>query len=177
MSEMTIAQGLRAAKKLKNELAEIKARLTGSVAYEDGKLPAYAFGPQWVTYQAKSKELARLEGRIAQANGRGTVTVAGESFAMSYAIRQLAEFKSQIALLKCLAVRAQATTTEEREAWKEDEQGRARRIKKDVTIVCALPEAERDRQVDLLQGAFDALNNLVEAANHRIELPPVSPEH
>jgi hypothetical protein len=163
MNKLTISQALRRVKKLKGKLSELRARGTKSVTFQEGKRPAFSFSSCLEDTQAVRKELIVLETQIAFTNAATTLEWRGELMALAFAIRTLAEYKSEIAWLKSLPVRAEETTEEE--TWEYDEE--AKRVKKITRFTCHLTEDTQVNLMDEIQDNFDALNSLVESMNHQ----------
>lgn len=167
MADLTISQGLRQAKKLKGQLAELQNRAFTSVSYKASQKPAFDFADTLAKLESVRAELVSLETRIALANARATVQCDGADVPLVQAVRQLQELKGSIAWLKTLPSRAQTDTTEDEWDFTDD----GKRTKLPVPWKCDLPEADRAAKAEALQAKFDALNDAVERANHTTVLP------
>lgn len=166
MAELTISQGLRQAKKLKGQLAELQVRASSNVSYRQDTKPAFDFRETLERMAEVRASLVELESRIAIANATTTISLGGDSTPLVYAVRILQELKGTIAWYKGLPCRAQETTHED--DWDYDGD---KRTKTRTAWTCSLPEAERAAKVESLQAEFDAVNDLVERANHSTVLP------
>lgn len=165
--KVTIAQALRRIKKLKGTIAEQSTRALQSVSYVQGKVPAFRFTVAVSQLNEARRELLDLEARVAVANAKKTITNgSGEKVVLALAIRQLQELKGQIAFLRSLNLRSE-TVREREQNWDDEQLKHITRIN-EVVYVSDLSEADRDREVKLLQDQFETLNNVVEEANHSV---------
>lgn len=165
--KVTIAQALRRIKKLKGTIAEQSTRAQQSVSFIQGKVPAFRFATAVSQLNEARRELLDLEARVAVANAKKTVVnSSGDKVVLALAIRQLQELKGQIAFLRSLNLRSE-TVREREQNWDDEQLKHITRIN-EVVYVSDLSEADRDREVKLLQDQFETLNNVVEEANHSV---------
>jgi hypothetical protein len=162
MNNMTIAQALRHAKKLKGRIDEARTRATGCVSFYADAAVAFDFAEQLKRADDASAELAELQGRLAVANARETLTHDGATVTVAHAVRVLQELRGRIAWLRALAVK-QTERGNEMVAVYIPAQGHMQTPRE---VVCRLPEATKAARVDELQEKFDTLNAAVEALNH-----------
>jgi hypothetical protein len=161
----TISQGLRQIKRLKGRMAELTARAAASVSYEAGKKPPFEFGNTRADLDKVREQLVRLEAAVARANATTDIQHDGRTMSLAEAIRRLQENKAEIAWLAGLTLRQGTERTPVNE-W-DDETHRPVRRLHEVTYETCLTEPERVAQIDALRNRFEALNDAVEAANHR----------
>lgn len=161
----TIAQGLRAIKRLKGRMAELTNRAATSVSYEAGKKPPFDFKATRQEVDEVRERLVRLEAEVARANATTEVNYEDRIMSLAEAIRRLQETKAEIAWLTGLHLRSGTERSHENE-WDDESHRNVRRLV-EVTYEAALTEPERVGQVDALRNRFEALNDVVEAANHR----------
>jgi len=164
----TISQGLRHIKRLKGRMGELSARASASVSYEAGKKPPFDFNATREEVGKVREELVRLEAAVARANATTDIRDGDRTLSLAEAIRRLQEIKAEIAWLSGLTLR-QGTERAFEDAWN-DEFHRLVRRPQEVTYESCLTEPQRVEQVDALRNRFEALNDAVEAANHRTEI-------
>jgi len=165
--KVTIAQALRRIKKLKGQIAEHSTRAQQGVSYVQGKTPAFRFAEAVNALRTARQEMLDLEARVALANAKKTVTNAlGNKITLAQAIRQLQEWKGDIAFLRRLNLRSEIVREREQN-WDEEQMKHITRVM-EVAYVSDLTEQERDVQIKSFQDAFEDLNNLVEEANHTV---------
>lgn len=166
-ASVTVAQALRRVKKLKGQIAEHTQHITEGVSYVSTKVPAFRFESEMSALSSARDEMVNLEARVAVANANTIVTdSAGRKVTLSHAIRQLQELKSEIALLKGLNLRSE-TVREREQEWSDAECKTITHIN-EVVYVSDLSEVDRAARVKQLQNRFEALNNIVEDANHTV---------
>ncbi len=165
---ITISQGLRHIKRLKGRMGELSARASASVSYEAGKKPPFDFNATREEVGKVREELVRLEAAVARANATTDIRDGDRTMSLAEAIRRLQEIKAEIAWLSGLTLR-QGTERAFEDAWN-DEFHRLVRRPQEVTYESCLTEPQRVEQVDALRNRFEALNDAVEAANHRTEI-------
>lgn len=171
MSEtLTISQALRRIKKIKGQLAESRARAANSVTHRFADQPAFSFGTCVEQADTLRKELVEMQARVALANAVTTVVWDERITPLCLATRLLDEYKSEIAWLRGLVVKAQPDVVEEETDYNVVSGKNDRR---DVRFKCALPEAKRAAEVARVQDLFDRLNDAVEQANHKTTLQPL----
>lgn len=165
--KITIAQALRRVKKLKGQIAEYSTRAQQGVSYLSTKVPAFRFAEAMVALKAARAEMLDLESRVVIANAKKTLTISdGRKVTLALAVRQLQELKGEIAFLRGLTFRSE--TVREREIeWNDDQMKNLTRFT-EVTYQSDLTEQDRAAQIQVLQDAFEDLNNLVEEANHTV---------
>lgn len=167
MTGMTISQALRKISKLKGVLKEQLDRAERAVTYVSTDAPAFMFTESWEAAEAARAELIALETALRVTNAGTTFDFQGKGITLSEATCRLQECKGKITWLKALRSRAQASRTEvEHVAVLYSD----KLVEKSVTTVCALPEGKRAEWVKAEQDFFDALNDAVEAVNHRTAL-------
>jgi len=165
-NKLTIAQALRRIKNLKGQIAEHSQRCTAGVSYPVDKVPAFRYRESVDAMALAQAEMIDLEARVAVANATATVTDEGNEMVLAKAIRTLQEFKGNITFLKGLNLRAETVKVRTQD-WDEVEMKTLSRVE-ETTYVSDLTEQERDKNVKALQARFEALNNLVENANHLV---------
>ena len=161
--EMTISQCLRRIAKLKGEMKELLARAQQSVSYDEAAPPAFSFVDTMKEIEKTREELIKLETLLRVTNAWTEFKFGGRTLSLAEATVILQEHKARIAWLKALPCKAQAKTSSSKLDY--DDEGE--RVKVTVNTICALPEAERAKQVKDTQEAFDALNDVVENLNHK----------
>lgn len=162
MSQMTISQALRRAKKLKGLISENLQRAQAGVSYRADSEPAFKFPTSMEKAGEARRELIEIEGRLAATNVATTVEFEGKAISLALAVRILQDLKAQIAWYRALPVRPQEDSSEESHDYSPE----GRLIPVSVKWKCDLPEARRAEAVDGLQDRFDRLNDLVENRNH-----------
>ncbi len=167
MSDLTISQALRAVARLKGNLAKYKDRAAKSVTYKLGDTPAYQFSAMLEKIDSVRADLIVLESRIAITNASTRVSFDGKSLTLTQGLKQLQEYKDELAWLATLDSRAGENTK------KHETQHRAGGYE-DVPVDyrCDFPEARRSDRLDAVQAKFDALNDALERKNHETPLQP-----
>lgn len=166
MADLTISQALRRIKKLKGELAEYTARATASVAYQANREPAFKFGECMEKAETSRQELLSLQARLAETNATTLVKFDGKEFSLSFATRQLEEFKGQIKFIEGLPVRDHAKSYEDTFDYNDD----MKRVKISNEWRCELPKSQQAEAIKKFKEKFDTLNDAVETTNHRTVL-------
>lgn len=161
MSNLTLSQALRSIARLKGKLAEYRLRAQLAVTYRSEAKPAYVFQEMCDKARETLAELIALETRVAITNATTGCVIGGER-TLAEAIRTLQEWKGEIAWLKTLAVRDDVITADSMTEYGDD--GNRKSVK--ISYTCDLPVAKRNQQIEKIQEAFDALNDLVEKTNH-----------
>jgi hypothetical protein len=164
MSQLTISQSLRRIKRVKGKIAEYKTRAVQSVSHVKDKKPTFDFKAVREQLAAAKEELIGLESAVAVANAARTVTFEGREMRLAEAIRRLQELKDEMSWLPQLNLREGVERTSEFE-WDESK-GVQVRVVREITHVSHLSEVERVAELDMLRDRFEALNGLVESANH-----------
>lgn len=167
-SDMTIAQAIRLVSKLKGQLGELQARGLTCVTFKVSEEPAFQFQKTCDDIAAVSAKLVDIQSRVAAAGATVSLTWEGNLVRLGKAVRLAQEMRSQIAWLKTLPVRAQATTTTSETEY---DFAVEKHVRRDIPWTCSLPEAARAEQIQVLQDRFDALNGLIETTNHSTPLP------
>jgi len=166
MSSLTISQGLRQVARLKGKIAESKTRLAGSVFHRDDQPPAFQFSATVERLKVDKAELIKLESRIALTNASTKVEFEGRQITLSEGIKRLQEAKDDIAWLKAIPCQAASTGfILEHVRLPNGEYGHQK-----ASTTCHFTEQQRSDEVDKVQAAFDALNDLIEKKNHETEL-------
>lgn len=164
MSKMSISQGLRRIKKLKGRMGELNARAAGSVSYEKGKPPAFAFQATRDELVTIREELVTLEASVARANAVTEIECDGKRLTLAEAVRRLQECKAEMTWLASLHLRT--GVEQQREHVYDEQSGRSQVVKIDREYVAELTEVERAAELETLRGRFERLNDAVETANH-----------
>lgn len=163
---MTIAQALRRIAKLKGEHKELLERAAAAVSYPIKQPPAFEFPAMMEQAQLKRAELVGLEAALRVTNAMTKVEFSGRTASLTEATIVLQEYKSHIAWLRGLAVRAHEQTFDESFDFNDE----MKRVKTVTEYTCELPEAKRAALVAETQTKFDDLNDIVESVNHRTSL-------
>lgn len=163
--DMTISQALRKISKLKGTLKEQLDRAMSSVLYEEA--PAFSFTNSWEQAEAARTELVKLETALRVTNAVTKFDFRGRAVTLSEATCMLQEAKGKIAWLRTLPSQAQAERNVPSMEW---DDSASKTIKTTKKITCDLPEAKRADWVKHEQDLFDALNDAVEAVNHRTQI-------
>lgn len=166
---MNIAQGLRRIKQLKGQMAELTARAASVVSYQQDKEPDFKFDDVRGEIVTVREELIGLEAAVARANATTIIEVDGKRMTIAEAIRRLQEAKAEKAWLAGLRLRY--GTEETSKVDYDTETGRPVRRKETVVWVSRLTEPNRVELQRQLQDRFDRVNDAVETANHRTDLP------
>lgn len=163
--QMTVSQGLRRIKKLKGLLSEAQTRAAAASSWIEGQEPAFTFEEQRKLRSDHQAEIIRIETGIARANAQTRITVESREITLAQAIRELQELKADLAWLPTLNLRAGTESTTE---YVYDEvNGRNIPRTKSITHKAAMTEPERVVQIQTLRDRFEAINDVVETANHR----------
>lgn len=166
MDEITISQAIRKVKELKGKLAKAQGNAAGSMSYAVKEPPAYSFQAEIQNMTDLSKNLIRMQTAIARANANTMLRWEGHEVPLIWAVKRLEEIKGRITWLEALPVAAQSETvveTWEYQTFEDD----LKRVKSEKKMRCELPQAERDKAVQLAQDEFNRLNDVVETINHR----------
>jgi|SRR6185295_9170205 len=166
MANVTIAQALRRAKKLKGQIDESRTRAAGCASFFTDSPPAFQFDEQLKRADGACDELAELESRISAANAANSIVWRDRNLQLCWCVRMLADLKGRLAWLRALQVKQQASTMELVNVHTPGVgyQQMARPAE------CKLPEAAKAALIEQIQDRFDELNALVEAANHTITI-------
>lgn len=174
-SNLTISQSLRRISFLKGKLNELSGRAAASVSYVAGKKePTFDFDETRDALEKAREELLQLEASVARANAMTRIDWKDRKVTLAEAIRRLQEFKGQIAWFNGLPIRE--GSEESTEPVYDELTGRHIRQKVTTVYVTKLTERQHVAEVDRLKDEFQALNTLVEAANHRTEVDWCQPE-
>ncbi len=169
---MTISEGLHLRSNLKKKLGDLAARATSSVTYQSDKLPAFDFAEVTAQADRATSQLVDLEDRIARANAATTLPATWDTSqprrSLTWAVRRLNQYKSEIAQCKALPCRAQEKTYEEERDYDAE---LSKYVIKRAEYTCKLPEARRAALLEDLQEKFDRLNAVVEHLDHVTVLP------
>jgi hypothetical protein len=168
MDAMTISQALRKISKLKGTLKEQLERAQSSVVYTTDNAPAFSFTSSWEQAEAARDALIALETALRVTNAVTKFDFKGKPMTLSEATCRLQEIKGTISWVKGLRTQAQAERTEKEYVSITYNSDKA--IEKITVTKCDLPEAKRAEWVKREQDQFDALNDAVEAVNHRTTL-------
>jgi len=165
--ELTIAQALRKVKDLKGKVSKHNANASANVTHKTKNSPAFAFGAEAEAAALAVEEMIDLQTRIAVANAKTTVDVAGKTRVLAWCTKKLAEIKGAIAWHASLGVRAQEKTTEEELEWVHQSGSGPEHVRVITEYTCHLPEAARATRIQKLEAEFAELNDIVETINHR----------
>ena len=164
--KITVAQALRRIKKLKGDIAEHTERAKAAVSYSANKVPFFRFNDEIASLKTAQNELVDLQSRVAIANAKATVVVAGNTMTQAEGIRRLQEIKGDIVFLKALYLRNETVKNFERNYDEIIEKYIVNTSEE--TWVSDISERDRDVQVKLLQETYEALNNAIEERNHKV---------
>lgn len=167
MKELTIAQALRRVKDLKGKVAKHNTNASMNVTHKTKNSPAFAFGAEAEAAAVAVEEMIDLQTRIAVANAKTMVDVAGKTRVLSWCTKKLAEIKGAIAWYASLGIRAQDKTTEEELEWVHQAGSGPEHVRVSTEYTCHLPEAARAACIQKLETEFAELNDVVETINHR----------
>jgi len=171
---MTIAMALRRIKKLKGQVSEITNRAYQSVHWLDKKEPDFRFSRLIEQQEAKITEMIELEAAVAAANATNTIKFKDKDITISKAIRWLQETKGAISFYGSLQIRE---GEEERPTMEWDDTLERNVRRKEIIIhKSAISGVDRVKKIEELRDFFEELNNLVETANHRVEITYEEPE-
>jgi len=168
---MNIAQALRKVRKLKGQMAELTTRAASVVSHNEKNAPDFDFLKIRAELDRVRDQLVLHQAAIAIANAVTMITVGEREMTLAEAIRRLHEIRAEKAWLSGLALRY---GEEESFDYEYDGDGRSVRVKTVDVWISAMKEPERVEQLARLQDRFDELNDAVEAANHRTEVPEIS---
>jgi hypothetical protein len=165
MSELTISQALRAIARLKGNLTKYKERAFEGVTYRLDAVPAYRFSDMMEKIDTARGDLVLLEARVAITNATTKIAFDGKQLTLTQALKQLQEFKDELAWLATLPVRPGETTKSYENVHRA---GGYETVA--VDYKCDFPEARRSDRIDVVQAKFDALNDALERKNHETPL-------
>ncbi len=164
MSDLTIARSLRRAKQLRGEIATLTERIKGSTFWKKGEDPDFQYEDLMTARDRAVTDLTSLRAGIARANAANTLVYQGHELSLAEAVLTLGELKGKAVLLKEIVLRHGEHRIASHVGW--DDEGR--RVGAEVTVYQAvMTEPERAAKLDELRGEIDALNELLEEANHR----------
>lgn len=161
---LTVARGLRTAKKLAGQVAELQSRLRGASSWRESQPPAFDFAATLEAHDAAVDELVTLRSRIARANALTTLEHRGRELTVAEAIRRADELKGRIQLFTSLDLSA----GERREANDYDDRGRP--VYETVRQVAVWTLAERAAKVDEVRAELEELVDAIEETNHQTRL-------
>lgn len=161
---LTVAKGLRVAKKLAGHVAELQGRLRGASSWRESQPPAFDFAATLVAHDAAVDELVTLRSRIARANAFTTLSHRGCELTVAEAIRRADELKGRAVLLASLDLSA----GERREATDYDDRGRP--VYETVRQVAVWTPAERAARVEAIRAELEELVDAIEEVNHQTRL-------
>lgn len=171
MSRISLAKALRLRKTLKGEIADLSRRATESVSWTEGKERNFDFEQVNAARKARVEELVHLETAIAVTNANTRVSWDGREATMAELIRRHQELKGEISFVSSLnlergtrKVRVTGDTLEER--FETHRRGESP-VFETITMVSAYTEAERVALLAQLRRTCEALNEVLEEANHR----------
>ena len=163
--KISIAAALRRAKRIKGQIAEHTTRATAGVTWDEGKEPGFTYEASVESRAKLVAELLKLDVAVAEANA-GTKLPDGKP--VVYAIRKLAELRSEIAFFRALPVRTKQIDVEtERERDYDAMLEKYVMTEKTTTHRSAISQAKRSEIVDALQLEFETLNAALEHHNHK----------
>lgn len=168
----TIAQALRRIKDLKGALARCDERMMGSARWEAENEPAYKFDALNTERVELEGQIVSLRTRIAVANATTSVRMGDKSILLAGAVHRQAEIKGRIALLNRLPVQVRHEMERSDSQRVYDEATGRYLVEKTSTTTCvAMTERERAEKVEELQQELRDLDEALQEANHRTELP------
>src|SRR5271157_5818737 len=161
MAKMTVSQGLRAIADLKGKLAKHQKHAEESILFYKHAQPAFDFKTEIQEAEVVRNNMLRFQTAIAVSNATTKVDWKGKKVLVAWAIRHLEELKSEKAFIDSLTVAPQHETQEEhhRNGYVN---GQLTQIDDPYTKICALPEAEQFKRSQMLQEAFNCLNDVIE---------------
>ncbi len=165
--KLTIAQGLRALKRMRGDLANVRGRLANSSSWQKGKKPEYPFSECLKRQQELTAEFTHLHSRLLRANATNTVSFDGQDIPLCEALLILNEIKGEIAIFSSLDLREGKM---EREPRYNIHSGGAI-PSEPIIFERAISERERDDSIEELKQRFERLNDAVETVNHTTLLP------
>jgi hypothetical protein len=168
---MNISQALRRIAVIKGQLAMVTMRFASAVTWIDDAVPTYALDECDMSWGRLVSEQTALEAAVAIANANTKITFRDKQYTLAFTVKQLAVFKSKIALLRtlnCQPARERVDIVRDNEYLN----GNYVTVTHEKKIHCAFTERERDLSVEKAQADFDELNALVEAANHTVQVDP-----
>ncbi len=170
-NHLTISVALRRAKTLEGRVAELAKRLLGTTTWRADAPPAFGFEATLTEHDSAVEELLLLRTGIARANALGTLSFEGLSLCLSEAIRRQSELKGRIAQFASFNLKCGT----ERVSVSYDDRGRP--VYDEVVHKAIWSEPERAAKLQELRTRLEALNEVLEAANHRIKIrvPPRTP--
>ena len=158
---MSIAQGLRNAKRLAGRISTVNRRAQSAVSWTDKRSADFPFDDMVAEEQRLIAERLSIKAAIDLANATHMVTFGDEEMTIATAVRLMRELKGERDFYSKLAIR---TGDERGEVLDYDERGRAQF--ETITWISALTEVERAAKMDKLQVRMDELNDVLETANH-----------
>lgn len=164
---MTLSQALRKIAKLKGELNTHLARAAQGTTYITKEAPAFGFHQSLEKANLVRDELIATETALRIANANTKVQWGARAVTLTEATCLLREYKAHISWLNALPVKAREKSELEGMEW---DQVAEKHIRTKREVTCELPEAKRAEWVEREQKNFDALNDLVEATNHKTML-------
>jgi len=173
--KITIAQGLRKAKKLKGELAKFDRRIQASLVYNEDSKPTFSYEESVKGFTTAQSQMVKIYTEISCANAVTKVDFE-DGISIAEAVRRLQELKGDIQRYKRFTLAGlldQKETINERNEHVLEEvqtpQGiqQLQRTKKvPYKMICNLTIKECEAKVEQLQATFEKLNDLVERSNH-----------
>ena len=172
-SKMTLAEGLKARKRLKGELAKITKKMQESCSYQDSKIPEWDFVTESNNLVNVTRELVQLEGKIAKANALRSVKVPSnfvatmpnvESISLAEAIRWCSEIKSEITLINSLYLKSGSEKSKE-SVW-DDNINKAVYREVETIWISKMTEKQKDETISLLEEMFSSMDRVIERVNN-----------
>jgi hypothetical protein len=180
--KMTISQALRRRKQLKGAISTYTERVSEALVYRKERPPTFSFEDSTKALRDARTELIALEDAVAYCNALNSIEFKGRRVRLTWALRTLAELKGEISRYEGYEHRGllnEHEVSEELEEAITDQivttttpdgtQQRSYAKKKYTRItVSNITSRERAEKVEQLQREFDALNDLLETANHTV---------
>jgi hypothetical protein len=168
MSEkISISAAIRRASRIRGQIKEHSERAKAAACYLETKEPAFPFNASVEERRRLVGDLLRIETAVAKSNASAADLDVSPKVSVLYAIRKLAELKSEISFYRELPVRAKEKDAEVEEVTEYDYSVKEHvRREKKTTYVSAMTQARRAAIVDGLQADFDRLNQVLESHNH-----------
>ena len=162
---LTIARGLRRAKKLEGQIAERAKRLAGCSSWQSGRKPAFDFVSVLGEHDERIEELSSLRVAIARANALTTVELDGEQVTLTALIRRMQELKGRAKLMEGLNLQQGVETVD-----RGYDRSTGTYLQTEVEYKAVWTEPERASNIEAIRDELEQLSELIEEANHRTVL-------
>jgi hypothetical protein len=179
--ELTISQALRRRRKLKGLISTYTNRIEESLVYDEKKPPTFSYEESSKLMEQAKFELVSLEDAVAFANATHWIPFKGESVRLTWVIRALAEIKGDISRYE--RYKDHSYLLAERKTVQTDDVPDLSQVTETTAIsggilrkhplktvtkttISSITSKECADKIQSLQDEFEALNDLLEAANH-----------